>query len=120
MYHKSELRLNREKAMETTLVALAFVGVLSGLILVGMMGTLYFYTRGALEFSRYRQAKGLRAVTARSVPYQVSVDVGQSEINLGLSNNAETRYARGSMLVTALVLLPVIVVVVSALGASTH
>ena len=106
--------------METILVALAFVSVLSGLVLVGMMGTLYFYTHGALEFSRFRETKGLRALTARSVPYQVSMGTGQSEINFGLSTDSGTRYARGSMLVTALVLLLVIVVIVSALSASIH
>ena len=38
--------------METNLVAVAFVGVLAGLVLVGMMGTLYFYTHGALGFTQ--------------------------------------------------------------------
>ncbi len=74
--------------METILVALAFVSVLAGLVLVGMIGTLYFYTHGALGFRHFRGAKGLRAITARSVPYQVSVGDGQSEINLGLSTDA--------------------------------
>ena len=80
--------------METILVALVYVGMLAVLILVGMLGTLYFYIHGALGFSRFREVKGLRAITARSVPYQVSVGAGQSEIKLGYSTDPGTRYAR--------------------------
>ena len=58
--------------METILVALAFVGVLAGSVLVGMLGTLYFYFHGALGFSPMRGMSGLRALTGRSVPFQVS------------------------------------------------
>ena len=59
--------------METILVAIAFVGMLVVLVLVGMIGTLYFYMHGALGFSRFREVKGLRAIVARSVPYPVPV-----------------------------------------------
>jgi hypothetical protein len=106
--------------METILVALAFVGMLAVLVLVGMIGTLYFYIHGALGLSSFREEKGLRAITARSVPYQVSVGAEQSEISLGYSTDPGTRYARASMLVTALVLLLIIVAVVSAVSASVH
>src|SRR5258708_2324042 len=106
--------------MDTILIALAFVGGLAGLIIVGMMVTMYFYTHGALELGRFRGAKGLRTLTARSVPIQVTTGAGQSEINLGLSTDPGARYARGSMLVMAIVLLMVVVVVFSLLGVSLH
>ena len=106
--------------MDTILIALAFVGGLAGLIIVGMMVTMYFYTRGALGLTRFRGANGLRSLTARSVPIQVTTGAGQSEINLGLSTDPGARYARGIMLVTAIILLLVVVAVVSVLSASLH
>ena len=104
--------------MDTILIALAFVGGLAGLIIVGMMVTLYFYTHGALGFSRFRGANGLHTLTARSVPIQVTTGAGQSEINLGLSTDPGARYVRGSMLVLAIVLLMVVVALISFLSAS--
>ena len=106
--------------MNTILIALAFVGGLAGLVLAGMMVTLYFYTHGALGLTRFRGANGLRALTARSTPFQVTLGAGQSEINLGLSNDPGARYARGSILIMATFLLLVIVVVISVLSASIH
>ena len=106
--------------MDTILIALAFLGGLAGLIIVGMMVTLYFYTHGALGFGHFRGANGLRTLTARSVPIQVTTGAGQSEINLGLSTDPGARYARGSMLVMSIVLLMVVVVVISVLSASLH
>jgi hypothetical protein len=41
--------------METILVAFAYVSMLAGLVLVGMIGTLYFYIHGALGFSRFSE-----------------------------------------------------------------
>ena len=106
--------------MDNILIALAFVGGLTGLIIVGMMVTMYFYTRGALGLTRFRGANGLRTLTARSVPIQVTTGAGQSEINLGLSTDPGARYARGSMLVAAIVLLLVVVAVISVVSASLH
>ena len=106
--------------MNTILIALAFVGGLAGLVFVGMMVTMYFYTHGALGLTRFRGANGLRALTARSVPFQVTLGAGQSEINLGLSTDPGARYARGSMLITAIVLLLFVVAVISVLSASLH
>ena len=106
--------------MNTILIALAFVGGLVGLILVGMMVTMYFYTHGALGLPRFKGAKGLQALAARSVPFQVTLDAGQSEIDLGLSSDAATRYARGSMVVMAIVLLMFVVAVISILAATIH
>lgn len=106
--------------METILVALAYVGMLAVLVLVGMIGTLYFYIHGALGFNRIKEVKGIPAITARSVPYQVSVGAEQSEFQLGYATDSGTLYARISMLVTALVLLLLIIAVVSALSVSLH
>ena len=106
--------------MDTILIALAFVGGLAGLVFVGMMVTMYFYTHGALGLTRFRAANGLRTITARSVPFQVTVGAGQSEINLGLSTDPGARYARGSMLVMAIVLLMLVVAVISVLSATIH
>jgi len=106
--------------MNTILIALAFVGGLVGLIIVGMMVTMYFYTHGALGLTRFRGAKGLQALAARSVPFQVTLGAGESEINLGLSSDPGARYARGSMLVMAIVLLMLVVAVISVLSATIH
>ena len=106
--------------MDNILIALAFVGGLTGLIIVGMMVTMYFYSRDALGPGRSRKAHDLHTFTARSVPVQVTTGAGQSEINLGLSTDPGARYARGSMLVTAIVLLLIVVAVISALSASLH
>ncbi len=106
--------------MNTILIALAYVGGLVGLILVGMMVTMYFYTHGALGLTRFRGAKGLQALAARSVPFQVTLGAGESEINLGLSTDPGARYARGSMLVMAIVLLMLVVAVISVLSATIH
>ena len=106
--------------MNTILIALAFVGGLVGLILVGMMVTMYFYTHGALGLTRFRGAKGLQALAARSVPFQVTLGAGESEINLGLLTDPGARYARGSMLVMAIVLLMLVVAVISVLSATIH
>jgi hypothetical protein len=106
--------------METNLIALAFVGGLAGLVLAGMVVTMYFYTHGALGLARFRGANGLRALTARSVPFQVTTGARQSEINLGLSTDQGTQYARGSMLFTIIILLMFVVAAISVLSASIH
>ena len=102
------------------LIALAFGGGLVALLLVGMKVTMYFYTHGALGLTHFGGVNGLRALTARSVPYQVTAGAGQSEINLELSTETGTRYARASMLITAIVLLLFIVVVITVLSSSLH
>lgn len=106
--------------MNTILVALVFVVGLAGLVFVGMMITMYFYTHGALGLTRFREASRLHALTGRSVPFQVIVGAGQSEINLGLSTEPGTKYARGSMLITAIVLLLFVVAVITVLSATIH
>ena len=106
--------------MNTILIALAFVGGLAGLVLVGMMVTMYLYANGAFGRTRLRGAKGLEDLMARSVPFQVTLDAGQSEMNFGSSNDAGTRYARGSMLFMAIVLLMCLVALISALSTTLH
>src|SRR5437764_15266070 len=99
--------------MNTILIALAFVGGLVGLILVGMMLTMYFYTHGALGLTRFRGAKGLQALAARSVPFQVSLVAGESEINLALSSDPGAPYASVKMLVIELVFLMIVFALIS-------
>jgi hypothetical protein len=108
--------------MNTLLVltALAFVGGLVTLLLVGMKVTMYFYSHGAVGPTHFREVNGLQTMTARSVPYQVTSGAGQSEINPGLSTEPGARYARVSMLITATVLLLFIVVVITVLSAPFH
>ena len=106
--------------MDTMLIALAFVGGLTGLIIVGMIVTLYFYSHGALRIRRTRGARGLSNITARSVPLQVTTGAGQSEINLGLSTDPGARYARGGLMVMASFILLVVIALISVLSASLH
>ena len=106
--------------MDTILIALAFVGGLTGLIIVGMMVTLYFYSHDALGLGRSRRIRGLRAITARSVPVEVTTGAGQSEINLGLSTDPSSRYARGGLMIMVLILLAVLIVFAVLLSAMLH
>ena len=106
--------------MDTILVALAFVVGLMGLIIVGMMVTLYFYTHDALGLGRSRRLRGLRAVTARSVPFQASSAAGQSDINLGLSADPSSRYARGGLIVLAMFLMLIVIAIMVLLSATLH
>jgi hypothetical protein len=106
--------------MDTILIALAFVGGLIGLIIVGMMITMYFYSHDALWHSHLKGTNSLGALTVRSVPIQVITDAGQSEVNLGLTLGPGDRYARGSMMVMAMVLLLTIIAFVSVLSSSMH
>ena len=106
--------------MDTILIALAFVGMLTGLIIVGMMITMYFYSHDALWKGNLEGAHGLRALTARSVPFQVTTDAGQSEINLGFSTGPGDRYARAGIMVMAMVLLLTIIVLISVMSSLMH
>jgi hypothetical protein len=103
--------------MDTILIALAFVGGFTGIIIVGMIIAMYFYSHDALRHGRSR-GHDLRTLTGRSVPVRVTTGAGQSDINLGLSTDPYARYARGSMLVTALFLVLIITVFILALSAS--
>ena len=81
---------------------------------------MYFYAHGALGLTRFRAASGFRALTARSVPFQVTPGTGQSEINPGLSTDQGRKYVRGSMLIAAIVLLLFVVTFISVLITSIH
>jgi hypothetical protein len=109
-----------EKAVDAILIALAFVVGLTGLIIVGMKVTLYFYSHDALGWGRSRGVRGLRAITARSVPYEATAVTSQSEINLGLSTDPSSRYARGGLMVMAMVLLVILIVFVVLVSSTVH
>ena len=106
--------------MDTILIALAFVVGLMGLIIVGMRVTLYFYSHEALGLGRSRSVRGLRAITARSVPYEATTVASQSEINLGLSTDPSSRYARGGFIVLAVFLMVIFIAFIVLLSATLH
>ncbi len=108
--------------METILLALAFVGGFTGLIIVGMWGNLYFYSRRAIRLPDSRRIRGLQAIAARSVPVRVTSGSGArgSDIDLRLSTDPSSRYARGGMMVLATFLLLTIIAVISLLITSVH
>jgi len=106
--------------MGPILLALAFVGVFTGLIIVGMRGNLYFYSRGAIRLARSRSVNVLRAVAANSVPVQVTTGNRETDIYRGLSTDPSSRYARGGLIVLASVLLLIVIAVVSLLVTALH
>ncbi len=106
--------------MDTILIALAFVAGLAGLIIVGMRVTMYFYSHEALGLDRSRSVRGLRAITARSVPYEAAVGASQSDINLGLSTDPSSRYVRGGLMVMALFLMVVLITIIVLMSATLH
>jgi hypothetical protein len=91
-----------------------------GLIIVGMMVTLYFYAHDALGLGRSRRIRSLRAGTARSVPVEVTSGTGQSEINPGLSTDPSSRYARGGLMVLAMFLMLILIAIIVLLGNTLH
>src|SRR5260221_7176952 len=72
-----------EKAMETILLILAFVGGITGLIIVGTRINLYFYSNGAIGVARSSHIRGLRSVAAKSVPMPAqAAGAGQPDISM--------------------------------------
>jgi len=112
----------RGKAMEPIqiLLALAFMGGITGLIILGMRRSLYFYSRGVIGLSGSTRINALRAMAARSVPVEVATSTGQSDSNLRLSTDASSRYARGGLMVMAMFLLLSVIAVISLLITSVH
>jgi tetrahydromethanopterin S-methyltransferase subunit D len=106
--------------MGTFLLALAFVAGLLGLVIVGMKGSLYFYSHDGFGLTRSRRARGLHAFAARSVPMQVTAGAGQSEINLGLTTDPSSRYARGGVMVLASFLLLIVIALITILTSLAH
>ncbi len=106
--------------MDTILVALAFIVGLTGLIIVGMMVTLYFYSHDALGLGRSRRIRGLHAFTAKSVPFETTASTSHSDVNLGLSTDPSSRYARSGLKVMAMFLMAGLIVIIVLLSASLH
>ena len=101
-----------KKAMATILLALAFVGGIMGLILVGTRINLYFYSNGATGVARSRHVRGLRSIAAKSVPMR--------DIHLSLSTDPSSRYARGGVMVIASVFLLLLIAAVSLAVTTLH
>ena len=107
--------------METILFTLAFVGGVTGLIIVGTRINLYFYSNGAIGVARSRHVRGLRSVAAKSVPMPAqAAGTGQPDIHLSLSTDPSSRYARGGVLVIASVFLLIIIAAVSLAITTLH
>lgn len=108
--------------MGPILPALAFVGGSIVLIIVGLIGNLYFYSRGAIRSAGSGRIRGLRAMAARSVPVPVTAGSSTSgyDVDLRLSTDPSSRYARGGMMVLAIFLLLTVMAVISLLIASAH
>lgn len=105
--------------MATILLALAFVGGITGLIIVGTRINLYFYTHGAIGVARSRRIDGLRSLAAKSVPMPAqAAGAGQSDISL--STDPSSRYARGGLMVIASVFLLIIIAAVSLAITTLH
>jgi hypothetical protein len=102
------------------LLALAFMGGITGLIILGMRRSLYFYSRGVIGLSGSTRINALRAMAARSVPVEVATSTGQSDSNLRLSTDASSRYARGGLMVMAMFLLLSVIALISLLITSVH
>ncbi len=98
--------------MATILLTLAFVGVITGLIIVGTRINLYFYTHGAIGVARSRRLRGLRSVAAKSVPMR--------DIHLSLSTDPSSRYARGGVMVIASVFLLIVIAAISLAITTLH
>ena len=98
--------------MATILLTLAFVGGITGLIIVGTRINLYFYTHGAIGVARSRYVPGPRSVAAKSVP--------MPDIHLSLSTDPSSRYARGGLMVIASVFLLIIIAAVSLAITTPH
>jgi hypothetical protein len=116
------LRAQREKAMEPIqiLLALAFMGGITGLIILGMRRSLYFYSRGVIGLSGSVRINELRAMVARSVSVEGATSNRQPDNNLRLSTDPSSRYARGGLMVMAIFLLLSVLAVISLLITLVH
>jgi hypothetical protein len=111
-----------KKAMEPIqiLLALAFMGGITGLIIVGMRRSLYFYSRGVIGLSGSAGINDLPAMVARSVFVEGATSTRQSDNNLRLSVDPSSRYARGGLMVMAIFLLLGVFAVISLLITVVH
>src|SRR5260221_278479 len=86
--------------METILLILAFVGGITGLIIVGTRINLYFYSNGAIGIACSSHIRGLRSVAAKSVPMPAQA-AGAGQPDISMSTDPSSRYARGGVMVIA-------------------
>ncbi len=87
------------------LLALAFMGGITGLIILGMRRSLYFYSRGAIGLNGSAEgATGTR----------------QTDNVFRLSTDPSSRYARGGLMVMALFLMLSVIAAISLLVTLLH
>src|SRR6266516_4037829 len=101
------------------LLALTFMGGITGLIILGMRRSLYFYSRGVIGLSGSARINDLPAMVARSVSVEVVTSTRQYD-NLRLSADASSLYARGCLMVMAIFLLLSVVSLISFLICGVH
>ena len=101
------------------LLALTFMGGITGLIILGMRRSLYFYSRGVIGLSGSARINDLPAMVARSVSVEGVTSTRQSD-NLRLSADPSSRYARGGLMVMAIFLLLSVFAVISLLITVVH
>jgi hypothetical protein len=94
------------------LLALAFMSGITGLIILGMRRSLYFYSRGVIGLSGSARISDLRAMAARSVSFEGATSTTHSDNS--------PRYARGGLVVMAIFLLLSVFAVISLLVTSVH
>jgi hypothetical protein len=102
------------------LLALAFMSGITGLIILGMRRSLYFYSRGVIGLSGSARISDLRAMAARSVSFEGATSTTHSDNSLRLSTDPSSRYARGGLVVMAIFLLLSVFAVISLLVTSVH
>lgn len=108
--------------MEPTqiLLALAFMGGITGLIILGMRRSLYFYSRGVIGLSGSARINDLHAMAARSVSVEGATSTRQSDNTLRLSTDLSSQYARGGLMVLAIFLLLSVIAAISLLITLVH
>jgi hypothetical protein len=102
------------------LLALAFMGGITGLIILGMRRSLDFYSRGVIGLSSSPRINDLRAMAARSLSVEGATNSRQSDNNLRLSTDPSSRYARGGLMVMAIFLLLSVIAAISLLITLVH
>jgi hypothetical protein len=102
------------------LLALAYMGGITGLIILGMRISLYVYSRGVIGLSSSPRINDLRAMAARSLSVEGATNSRQSDNNLRLSTDPSSRYARGGLMVMAIFLLLSVIAAISLLITLVH
>ena len=102
------------------LLALAFMGGITGLITLGMRISLYVYSRRVIGLSDSASINDLCAMAARSVSVEEETSTRQSDNNLRLSTDPSSRYARGGLMVLAIFLMLSVIAAISLLITLVH